>query len=278
MATRGITLLFIVLSLSACHTVFDYSSPSPSNGTDTIKDAATGAAVATEYAQAYDDWAKNLAWAPQALELPIIGTAIGTAAELAFSHPHVGPATSLALAGAGLYALDNYWAARDRMAIYLAGSQAMRCVAGVAQGLETTQVNASFRLLSTASLTVNSFRDLSAQSSDPLTVSILATAAATADSVPGLLRDAIDQINTKVVTSAANKSTNQNPTQIISALKDAIKNDTQKQQQTIVAVQNLVDEKKITQMQASAFMASAAAQALQTVDSDLKTCIAKAGT
>jgi hypothetical protein len=165
------------------------------------------------------------------------------------------------------------------MSVYLAGAQAMRCVAGVARGVASPQVKSAFATLSNAKSNANlrSFRALSQEATDPLSVSVLAAVAATQESVPNQLRDAIDQINTKIVTTAANKSIGKNPTQIVSDLKNSIKSDQQLQQQTPKAVQSLVADQKFTAEQASEFLAAPATGAILTFNSDLPACIAKAG-
>lgn len=214
------------------------------------------------YARAYDEWARNLAATPQLFEVPIIGTAIATVAELAFSHPHVGPATSLALAGGGLYALNNYYAARDRMAIYLAGAQAMRCIAQIANGVTPPMLNAGIAALSSVARGP-------ALAAGVLSASILGDATATAKSIPEVLRDAIDQVNTKVVTDAASKSAKPNPTQIVSDLKSAIKTDQQRQQRLQAAV--------TAGLLGAQVLSDPNTQSLITFESDIKTCVAKAG-
>ena len=142
MTCRLMLILSSALLLSACsssawkNSIFDRTPPTVAVD-ETIGSRQEAARLAEAYRQAYQARADWDAQASQAIEFPIIGLAIATVTEIAYSRPHIGPAKSLAIAGGGLTAINTYLAPRTRMKNALAGAAAMACVRDAAYGVQT---------------------------------------------------------------------------------------------------------------------------------------------
>jgi len=128
-------------TLGACsgNTVFDYTPEATKPTLSEITSTYQALVVADAVAGNYDQWAANVARTPQLFDIPIIGTLIFGATELAYSHPHTAPATSAAIAAASLAVLSNYYNPRARVTVYSDAAEATRCIARVARPLVTDE-------------------------------------------------------------------------------------------------------------------------------------------
>lgn len=279
MATRFamiFALFAVTLGTTGCNTIFDYSAPKID---DSLADATTlpkVAKVATDYAAAYETWHQWLANTPQVFEVPIIGTGIAAAAELAYGKAHPGPITSVALAGGGLAAIETYYAPKQRMLIYLAGSDAMNCVAGIANQLTATPIGVATRFKAMgvgagAVTTLGGLAAITPVQNAKLTFELLTQT--DADAVQNL-KDAIQQINSRIVTRGSATAAQPDPQKIAADLKKAAQSDANVQHNTMAALETVPG---VTPDQIGEFLTAPAINELTNFNTELTACIAKAG-
>lgn len=274
-----IAMMLSLLSITACNSIFVYGPPSlstyPEGKIQTARDAAN---TAGEYATGYESRVTWLSSTPQMFEVPIIGTAIAGAFELAYGRAHKGPATTLLLTGAGLAAYESYYAPRSRVPIAQSGADAMRCIQAVALGVTifdttTPTEKSSASTLLEGMTQKTSLRELASEAS-PLAGLAFKTLADNADTTVAQLREAIRQINSKI-TSRNNATSVQPDTAAIAAnLKKAIQQSSTQQAQVEAALKEIY---KDDPSKASRVLASAPVQKAATLPADVAACVAQAG-
>ena len=295
-------------ALAGCtgNTVLNYTpattDPSLAQVTSTYK----AMIVANLAASMYDQWAQNVANVPQLFEIPIIGTAIAAVAELAYSHPHVGPALSLGIAGGSLAALNSYYNPRARVSVYYDSAEAMRCTARVAAPLISDEHVIMITLADGSSAQVvtdtpYTFDDghggkvtlaqvVASAATDAQTKAALQPLVILEQDKASLLADGMDQVNARAIARGLNASAAPNVSTISSNLKTSLQSSQNLQVNANASKNNLPAAVARAGTPGPSGLSTATptpttqnplddprVKALITFQSDLTACIAKAG-
>lgn len=220
------------------------------------------------YAGYYAQGSGNMENARQLFEVPAIGTVIAGAYQALYSSGGNAIAAT-ALAGASLLTFENYYAPRQRAAIYSDGFDAMACIAGLAK----TRAVSSSASTATGLAALASFSDNKA---------ILLADANDYESAGSLLRDAIIMINKRIQRRVGATSTSPNLSELASEIKKAqtaaLASAEAKQNAKFAIQKNAMDT--LSPMQNLALSSRAAADTNVTVpnlSSSITDCTAKAG-
>lgn len=243
-----------LVGLSGCGTIFDIG---PVERKDTAADLSKVKAEAKRLADAYvkrAQWAANSA---QAFEVPIIGAVITSVTALVFgAHPDV--ALAAGAVGGGLGAFSTYYAPRTRAPIYMDGYAAMTCIETLSDKTKKIYGDPSRKVQFTLGIAAASMVD-----------AIKVDESEAAEK----LSNAIDRVNANIFKRVLSATT-PNMTEITENIRQSVQGSEQKKN---LLKEGLKGGPNFNPADISAVLNSAQVQVALTLDTDITTCVSKAG-